>query len=473
MSTMIRLLAVIGLVAAATAVGLVADAGTAPAALLMLLTVVLGALRGRATGILAAVAGFLSLNFFFTPPIRRLGIAKRDDNLALAAFLVVALAVDWLVALLADLRRKAEQREHEAAVLLDLTQRLLAGEDSEAVVGAAAQALVRLFGFTSCSLTLAGRRGQAGRGSVPGREWGRSAPEVRLLTGRGELVAVPAEGRPLSGDDRAVLEALVSALGTALERVELEGEAREARLAAAVGRTRSSFLSAVSHNLRTPLASIKAATSTLLAPDAALAATDSNELLETIYAETDRLERLVTKVLDLSRIRAGGLEFHPEPVDFAGLAAAAIRRVRPLARDHRLSLQLPDDLSVLYMDVAMMEQVLLNLLENALRFAPPGSEIRIEGRRAGSDVEVRVVDSGPGIPQADRERIFEEFVRGDSSDAGSGTGLGLAIVRALVEAHGGRVWCEETPGGGATVALAVSSGLTPGAPAMPQAGPTV
>lgn len=463
---MSRFFAVVASVGAATVIGLVADAGTAPAALLLVLAVVVSALYGRATGILAALVGFLSLNFFFTPPLRRFGISKRDDNLSLVVFLVVALAADWVVALLGNLRRKAEQREHEAAVRLDLNQRLLAGEEARSVVDAAARALVRLFAFSSCSLTV-GRCGvQASWPPSPARQ--SAAAPIRFASGGVEVEAWPADGRPVSADDRAVLEALVSALDVALRRAELEAEARDARLAAAVGRTRSSFLSAVSHNLRTPLASIKAATSTLLAPDATLSAGNRRELLDTIYSETDRLERLVTKVLDLSRIRAGGFEFRPGPVDFAGLAAAAIRGVRPLARDHRLTLDLPDELSVVCLDVTMMEQILLNLLENALRFAPPGSEIRVEGRQAGATLEVRVVDSGPGIPEADRERVFEAFVRGDTAE-GPGTGLGLAIVRALVESHRGRVWCEETLGGGTTVALAVPLEPAPESrPAVPR-----
>jgi two-component system sensor histidine kinase KdpD len=273
------------------------------------------------------------------------------------------------------------------------------------------------------------------------------------------MVVVASRERPLSGEDRAVLEALVGGFGAAVERVQLEAEARNARIAAAVGRTRSGFLSAVSHNLRTPLASIKAAVSTLLDPDAELARPDERDLLETIYGETDRLERLVTKVLNLSRIRAGGLELDPHPADIAGLAEAAIRRLRPIAGGHVVRVEVPPDLAEVDLDVTMVEQVFLNLLENSLRFAPAGSEIRIQAAQADGEVEVRVSDRGPGIPEDRRERVFEEFVRGDARDESPGTGLGLAIVRAMVSAHHGRVWCEETPGGGATVVFRLPLGL--------------
>jgi two-component system sensor histidine kinase KdpD len=250
-------------------------------------------------------------------------------------------------------------------------------------------------------------------------------------------------------------ELRIEAEQVGMERVRLSIEAEEARLQAEVGRTRSSFLSAVSHNLRTPLAAIKASVSTLLAPDARLDGSEERELLETIHSETDRLERLVTKVLDLSRIRAGGLEPDPQPVDLAGLAQTAIRRLRPLARGHLVRLDLPDDLPELSLDVTMIEQVFLNLLENAIRFSSPGSEIRVQARCDDGGVVVRVIDHGPGIPEADRERVFSEFARGDSRPEAPGTGLGLAIVRAMVLAHEGTVWCEETPGGGATLAFRV------------------
>src|SRR6185312_703038 len=172
--------------------------------------------------------------------------------------------------------------------------------------------------------------------------------------------------RPLSAADRALLEALVAGLATAVDRLRLEAEASESRLAAQVGRTRSGFLSAVTHNLRTPLASIKAASSTLRAPDLDLDADDRAELLDTIYDETERLERLVTNILELSRIRAGGLEVHRQPVDLRDLVHAAVRRLRPLARAHRVRVDMLPSLGDVEVDVQMMEQVFGNLLENAL-----------------------------------------------------------------------------------------------------------
>jgi two-component system sensor histidine kinase KdpD len=366
-------------------------------------------------------------------------------------------------------RRTAEQRERETQIRLDLTTRLMAGEDPQSVVAGAADALVALFGLVDCRVSAPG---VLGRAQGPGA--GGTPLVVRISPLEVELT--PDHERPLRGSDRALLEALVAGLATAIDRLRLEAEAREARIDAQVGRTRSGFLSAVTHNLRTPLASIKAASSTLRMTDLPLSDDDRNELLDTIHDETERLERLVTNILELSRIRAGALDVRRQPVDLRDLAYAAVRRLRPLARAHRVRLDVPIDLGDVEVDVEMMEQVFGNLLENALRFAPPGSEILVSARCApapdldgpgvdgpgvdgpgvdgpgvdGPGVEVRVADHGPGVPEAERTRIFEEFARVDARPDATGTGLGLAIVHALVTAHGGQVWCEETPGGGAT-----------------------
>jgi two-component system, OmpR family, sensor histidine kinase KdpD len=276
---------------------------------------------------------------------------------------------------------------------------------------------------------------------------------LNLTAGELSLSLRPARQRAIGMSDRAVLEALASGLATALAYHRLETDAAEARLAAEVNRTRSGFLSAVSHNLKTPLAAIKTAVSALLEADSQLDPEDHVELLETIRAEGDHLERLVTKVLNLSRIRAGGLQLDLQEVDLADLARAAARRMQPLTRTHQLCLDLPDHLPEVRVDVTMLEQVFLNLLENALRYAPPGSQIMIATRQVGAEVEARVIDHGCGVPPDQRERIFEAFYRGEGTHETSGTGLGLAIVSAVVDAHHGRVWCEQTPGGGATFAF--------------------
>jgi two-component system sensor histidine kinase KdpD len=255
----------------------------------------------------------------------------------------------------------------------------------------------------------------------------------------------------LSPGDQALLESLVASVATAVDRLRLQEEVRDARLVADIGQQRAGFLSAVSHNLRTPLTAVKAAASTLLSSWSRIDPEERRELLETIADEAERLERLVRNTLELSRIRAGALNVNLEPLDIADLVQHAVRRLRPIARAHRVRLNVDDNLPVVALDVMMMDQILLNLLENALRFAPPGSEILVEVHCVGGEqVELRVVDHGPGVPDEARERIFEEFQSADTRPDRPGTGLGLAIVRALVTAQAGSVRYEPTDGGGAT-----------------------
>jgi two-component system sensor histidine kinase KdpD len=414
--------------------------------LFLIMAVLVAALLDPAAVVIAAACGFASLNYFFTPPVDQFTVPRGDDLVALATFVVAAAVLGWVVTVLAALRRKAETREREVGIRLDLTTRLIGGEPPDRVAAGAAEALLELFGFTRCTLAMGSMVVTATQPGEPGELFDIVAGDLRL-----EAIA-PRGG--LSTADRAVVEALVTGLGAALDRLRLEVEAREARVAAQVGQTRSGFLSAVTHNLRTPLASIRAASSTLRSPEAHLDDDDRRELLDTIYDETDRLARLVTKILDLSRIRAGGLEVRAQPTDIGDLAQNAVRRLRPIVRDHRVRLA-ADDVPPVMVDVAMIEQVFTNLLENALRFAPSGSEILVSLDKRDGAVEVRVADHGVGIAPVDRERVFEEFVRVASRDDTSGTGLGLAIVRALVSAHGGRAWYEETPGGGATFAFSL------------------
>jgi two-component system, OmpR family, sensor histidine kinase KdpD len=441
----------LGLVACATAIGRILDVDLTAAALLLLVAALVGTLLGRVGAVVGTVSGFLALNYSFTEPRGSFDVQKGDDLVALVAFVAASGVLSWTVTRLKRLRRTAEQRERETQIRLDLTTRLLAGEDPDTVVAGAADALVALFGLTSCTL-----RGPHGTTTAVGPGAPGRATTVRIAPL--EVEATASRDHPLTTSDRALLEALVAGLAAAIDRLRLEADAREARVEAQVGRTRSGFLSAVTHNLRTPLASIKAASSTLRAPDLDLDPADRAELLDTIYDETDRLERLVTNILELSRIRAGALEVHRQVVDVRDLAQAAVRRLRPLARAHRVRLDIDPDVPGISVDVEMMEQVFGNLLENALKHAPPGSEILVSARRvAPADgaprVEVRVADHGIGVPPEERERIFEEFSRVDARPDATGTGLGLAIVRALVTAHSGHVWCEETPGGGATLAF--------------------
>ncbi len=247
----------------------------------------------------------------------------------------------------------------------------------------------------------------------------------------------------------ATIGALISTAMTQRARAEArEHEAREARQDAEVNSTRAALFSSVTHDLRTPLASITASVTGLLASDANFSDADRRELLATIRQEADRLNRMVGNLLDLSRMRAGA--FTPSLL-LAGIdevVSAVVARLDPLIVDHELLVRVPDELPDIYMDVVQVDQVLTNLIENAARFAPAGSTITVKVEADNEVVQVRVTDEGPGIPDSERERCFEPFVRGTGSP---GSGLGLAISKAVVDAHHGRIWIENGTSRGASV----------------------
>lgn len=426
----------------ATIAGVLIDADVATASLLLLVAVVAASLFGRVTGAASAIASALVLNIRFTPPVGSLRVETTDDVVAIITFLLVALIVGTVVARSAELRREAQRRAGEAALRLDITGRLISGEAPRVVLNAAAHRLVEVFGLARCSLTAGDDRADAIGDEEPGEEVVLERAGVRLRA------ALRDGRRALAPEDVAVLDALLGAIATAFDRVRVQQDADDAHLAAAVSRTRASVLSAVSHNLRTPLTAIHTAADTLLATDIDLIEADRAELLQTVRDETIRLERLVTQVLDLSRIRAGGFTPERQAVDMPGVIQSIAHRIRLVRGDVSIRVDVGPDVRIIDIDLTMMEQVLLNLLENALRFAPPDSEICVRARRHRDVLALRVIDHGPGIAPSERARVFEPFERGDRTSGG--TGLGLAIVAALIEAQGGTVIVEETEGGGAT-----------------------
>lgn len=428
-STARRLLSVaipIVAVALLTAALLLADADLAVVELCFVPVVVGSALLGAAAGATSVLAAFLATNYFFTSPRDSFSIAKTQDLVALVAFGVAAAVVSATVARVNLLRRRAVSVGRESRTRLELTNRLAAGEDPWRVVVSASDSLEELFGFDECRADL----------DAGGRLTVFATPSADLL----------------NPEDRSLFEAFVDGLAASVDRVRLAEEARAARDAAEVEHARAGFLSAMTHNLRTPLASIGAAASVLLDPAAGLERVQEVELLETVRGEADRLDRLVTKVLLLGRIQSGTVQPEPEPVEAEELVQAAARRLRLLGFG-RVQLKAHHDLPSVAVDEALIEVALVNVLENALRYSDPGSMVEIDLECERDHVRVTVADHGPGVDPKDRERVFERFVRGPDVDDAVGAGIGLAITREFVQAHGGRCWLQETPGGGATVVM--------------------
>lgn len=239
--------------------------------------------------------------------------------------------------------------------------------------------------------------------------------------------------------------------GAAADRDRLMVEASRAQVLERVDGQRAALLRSVSHDLRTPLATIRAV-ATDLRDGVAYDDATRTELLATVCDEAERLDRIVANLLSMSRIEAGAFEPDRQAVDLEELVADRLRRLKGLFRKVRVQLELPDDLPLIDGDYSQLDQVFTNLLENAARYAAPGSTVRITGRRRGDAVEVRVVDEGIGVPEWERAKVFEPFRRGEGS---ASSGVGLAICKAVVEAHGGQLTVERTPGGGATFVVAL------------------
>jgi two-component system sensor histidine kinase KdpD len=446
-----RVLLALVTIAGTTLVLSAADADLTFAAITLLVVVAGFSALGYGPGLAAALGAAASLIYFFTPPVHSFRIDQPDDVLALLAFVAASLVVGTAVARLTELRRRSELAAREARLRLLLTNDLAGGAAVGAVLDVLARELVALFSLASCTATADGARR-----TVLG-----SLPPLDVLDVRAPGLDVRMQlGRALSTDERATLEALGAGIATALERNRLDHEARDQRVRAELDRSRAGFLTAVTHDLRTPLATIKAATGTLLDHEDGIDRATRHELLGATYAEASRLEGIVTKVLELTRIRSGAVRPEPAPIAVSDLVRIAVDRLGALDDGRAIVLDIDAALPAVLVDASQVEHVLGNLLENAIHHDARGHEIMVGAARArlagdgipgGRDaVAVSVADHGPGIAAADHERVFEEFVRLGAPTDGPGTGLGLAIVRALTIANGGTVECRETPGGGAT-----------------------
>ena len=431
--------------------------GAAVPALLYLLAVVAAAAIGHLwSGLLAAALSFLGLDYFFTAPVHRLTVSKGEDLFALAVFLVVAAAVSAAISAALEQRAMAEFREQQVRALYHVTSQFLTAPGLSTVLQDLASSLRSLYELDGCRVVVLRADGTERERVVSGVVEGPDVISFPLQTegrpvGRIDL-SKPRPGR-LGGPAEEVLNAFAAQLSLALERARLAEEAAEARVEAEASRIRAALFSSVTHDLRTPLASIKASASSLLEEGVPFSADQRRELLQTILEESDRLNRLVANLMDLSRMRAGALTPTVEPVLLEDLISSVARRLIPTlgGRDFRVLVR--EDVPPVPVDVVQMDQVLTNLIENAVRYSAPGTPIAIAAARWHGMVEIRVSDRGPGIPADARTLVFQEFYRRDVGGRRGGSGLGLAIAQAIVAAHGGSMGIEETPGGGATVWL--------------------
>jgi two-component system sensor histidine kinase KdpD len=266
-------------------------------------------------------------------------------------------------------------------------------------------------------------------------------------------------GHALAAQDRRVLEAFAAQATIALRQERLEEAAATAGSLAEVDRVRTALLNAVSHDLRTPLASAKAAVGTLRMSDLPLSEEDRAELLATIEESLDRLSGLVENLLDMSRLQAGALALAVQPIDVADVISAAVSSLGPAA--YEAIIRVPEDTPEVSADPALLERAIANLVQNAIRHSPADARPQITASALGAAVEIRVIDRGPGIPEADWDQIFQPFQRLGDRDNTSGVGLGLALSRGLIEAMSGNLSPEGTPGGGLTMTISLPAVTQP------------
>ena len=390
---------------------------------------------GLVTALLVSVASMLTFNFFFLPPVHTFTLQDSSNWFALAAFVVTAIVVSELAA-------RSRRRADESALLAEIAGWLLErGEltgELDRIAGDAARAL------QVERATIVVGDGEAMLG--PGEQY-------PLLAG-GRRVGTIALEHPRQGSAaarRRLLPALASLLGVAIDRERLAREALEAETLRRSDAVKTAVLRAVSHDLRSPLMAILTSASALARADLKLDRDDERELVATILGEAERLDRVIANLLDLSRLEAGAAQPEPEvwPVD--DLVAQALAQLGD--EERRVEVELPQEPPTVRVDAQQLERVLVNLLENALKYSPRDQPVRVQVVETANRVLVRVIDHGPGIPSQDRDRVFEPFQRG--SGGGAGAGLGLAIARGFAEANDARLWAESRPGQGATFVLAL------------------
>jgi two-component system sensor histidine kinase KdpD len=426
----------------------------------LLVVTAAAAAGGLGPGITASGLGFLAFDFLFIEPYHHILVDDPQDYLSLAVYLLVAVVVSLLVASSERRRAQAERRERETRMLFDLSTSLVAHGSLDDTLRGVVSTVRSLFDLAGCAIVLPsedGVRTAAVDGQVPDDlEPGRALTIPMRSGGNAVGALVVVAGGPESSGfgeaERRVLATFANQAALAVEQGQREAERNRALALQETDRLRTALLNSVSHDLRTPLASIKASASSLLDREVSWSDAERDEFLTTINDEVDRLTHLVHNLLDMSRIEAGALDPRLVESSVAEVVGPVVRRARA-ASGQRVDVDVPDELAPVLVDPVRLDQVLTNLLDNARAYAADGP-VEVVANQAAGTVELRVVDHGPGIPGPERERIFDQFYRlKGGGRRPEGTGMGLAICRGIVEAHGGSLQVESTPGGGATFVL--------------------
>ncbi len=446
---------------------------------------------GPGPSALASVLSVAAFDFFFVTPYFTFAVSDAQYLVTFAVMLVVALVISGFTVRTRAQAESARQRERRTAALYALSRELASTRGAENLLRAAVKHIAELFGgqvaillpdgsghlglridlpghleITSSELGVAqwvyehGQIAGLGTSTLPGAK----ALYLPLIASEGTLGVLglqPAEPRSIEAPEQLhQLETFANQTALALERTQLAAAAQQAQIHAEAERLRSSLLSSVSHDLRTPLAAITGATSSLLEGDKGLDAQTQKDLLETVSEEAERLNRLVNNLLEMTRLESGTLQVRKEWHPLEEVVGAALGRLVKSLRDRPMTTRLPADLPLVPINDVLLEQVLINLLDNAVKHTPDASPLELTAWAEEGAVIVEIADRGPGLAPGDEKRVFDKFYRGGGLTS-RGAGLGLAICRGIIEAHGGRVWAENRPGGGVAFRFTIPLTGTP------------
>ncbi|MFB7464938.1 ATP-binding protein [Streptomyces sp. NPDC056224] len=434
-----------------------ADLGLANDMLIFLALTVASALLGGLWPALASAAlGSLLLNYFFVPPLHLWTIADPKNIVAVAVFFGVAVAVASVVGVAARRTHQAARLRAESEILSFLAGSVLRGETT---LNALLERVRETFAMESVALL------ERSDDTEPWKRAGSVGPNPAARPEDGDVdmpvgdhMALALSGRVLPAEDRRVLGAFAAQAAVMLDRQRLVGEAEEARRLAEGNRIRTALLAAVSHDLRTPLASIKASVTSLRSDDVDWSDEDRAELLEGIEGGADRLDHLVGNLLDMSRLQTGTVTPLIREIGLDEVIPMALGGVP----EDSVVLDVPETLPIVAVDPGLLERAVANVVENAVKYSPAGERVQVAASFLGDRVEVRVVDRGPGVPEEAKDRIFAPFQRYGDAPRGSGVGLGLAVARGFAEAMDGTLTAEDTPGGGLTMVLTLRAAARKG-----------
>ena len=424
---------------------------------------------GLAQSIVASATAVLATNFFFIQPIFSFTVAAFQDALALAIFLALATLTSQLVARLRREASDARRGELIESTLYVLSETINRQHNLGALLDAVAGQLRLVLGLSACDIELddpgglgvvSAHSAEVEDGDVESDEGQETAAAtvVRVPLTRGDratgilLLTLPAHKKRLGDEETRLVNSFVESLQTAIERARLQQAAVQTEVLRRTDELRVAMLSAVAHDLRTPLTSIKTAATSLLNPKMVWDEVDSQAFLRAISGETDHINRIVSNLLDVSRIEEGRMRPEKKPHHIGAVIDNVLQRLQERLGEHPVDTRIEPGLPQVPMDEVEIDEALTNLLENCLKYTPPATPIHISARRRANMLEVEVADEGPGIPPAQLPQLFDRFyrVRADRQTKGvHGLGLGLSIVKGIVEAHGGKVSATNRPGGGA------------------------